>query len=71
MIHYNLRTFFRRWPVMLVLAAGLTGLTALVAYIALGAWRPWRWLPRMFGAYAAAGTVLCLWAWWEDWRWEE
>ncbi|MBR1415156.1 MAG: hypothetical protein IJ570_04760 [Prevotella sp.] len=70
MMLYNIKTFLRRWLVGLTVAAGLTGLTALIVYMALDVWVAGDMLWKEFGVYATIWTLVCIWYWWFEWRWE-
>lgn len=70
MQYSSIKTFLVRWLVGLAVAVGLTGLTSLITYASLGAWVPWGMLWKVFCVYATIWTLVCIWYWWFEWRWE-
>ena len=68
---HNTRLFIHLMLVMLVLVAVITGMLVLVARWLTGLWATFTTTLLIFGAFFGIGTLLCIWLYWMEWRYEE
>ncbi len=68
---HNTHLFIRRMLVMLVLVTVVTGMLMLVAHWLTGLCVSFATTLLIFGVFSGLGTLLCIWLYWTEWRYED